>query len=264
MGLARMVGMTGTVGKVCPLAERGLGRGAMKAQFGLSHSLCSTQSAGGFNGQPIGGWLVGLNGQHWGEDFRVCQGTHAIGSGYNSNICITHPGISVRHAEITVESGAVSLRDLGGRDGMFVNGQNVSSAQILDGDEIGIGSAHFIFRTATRMEPGYKPTLRPRPQSSLFRNETPKRICLGWLVGLYGAYTGQDFRLIAGDNHFGSAPGLELSMVDAKLAPRSGHFAVAPGDCVLIQGKGPNPSRRPLLDSDEVHIGSHSFFVKIL
>jgi len=252
------------MGKVCPLAERGLGRGAMKSQFGLSHSLCSTQSAGGFNGQPVGGWLVGLNGQHWGEDFRVCNGDHVIGSGYSSNICLTHPGVSARHAEITVDAGAVSLRDLGSRDGLSVNGQAVSSAQILDGDEIGIGPARFIFRTALRMEPGYKPTLRPRPTTSPFRNDTPKRLCLGWLVGLYGSYVGQDFRLVSGDNRFGSERDLELTLVDAKLAPRSGYFAVAPGECVLIQGDAANPTRRPLLDSDEVQIGSHSFFVKIL
>ena len=252
------------MGKVCPLAERGLGRGAMKSQFGLSHSLCSTQSAGGFNGQPVGGWLVGLNGQHWGEDFRVCNGDHVIGSGYASNICLTHPGVSVRHAEITVDAGAVSVRDLGSRDGLSVNGQSVSSAQILDGDEIGIGSARFMFRTALRMEPGYKPTFRPRPAATPFRNDTPKRLCLGWLVGLYGPYVGQDFRLVSGHNRYGSERDLEVTLVDAKLAPRSGYFAVAPGECVLIQGNAANPTRRPLLDSDEVQIGSHSFFVKIL
>ncbi len=252
------------MGKVCPLAERGLGRGAMKSQFGLAHSLCSTQSAGGFNGQSVGGWLVGLNGQHWGEDFRICNGTHSIGSGYKSNICLTHPDVSVRHAEISIESGAVSLHDLGGRDGLLVNGQQITSAQLLDGDEIGIGAARFIFRTALRMEPGYKPTLRPRPASSTFRNEAPKRVCLGWLVGLYGPYAGQDFRLVSGDNEFGSERDLELTLVDSKLAQRSGYFAVASGECVLIQGNGTNPTRRPLLDSDEVQIGSHSFFVKIL
>ena len=252
------------MGKVCPIAERGLGRGAMKSQFGLLHALCSTQSAGGFNGQPVAGWLVGLNGQHWGEDFRICTGTHVIGSAFTSNICLTHPGISTRHAEISIDPGAASIRDLGARDGVFVNGQQISSAQILDGDEISFGAARFVFRTSARREPGYRPTLRPRPESSAFRNETPKRVCLAWLVGQYGPYSGQDFRLVSGENFFGSEEGLEVSLVDSKLASRAGHFAVAPGECVLILGGNGSSSRRPLLDSDETQIGSHGFYLKIL
>ncbi|MEY4629923.1 MAG: hypothetical protein RIQ81_43 [Pseudomonadota bacterium] len=249
--------------RVCPLAERGLGRGAMKAQFGLSHTLCSTQSAAGFNGQPVAGWLVGMNGQHWGEDFRLCVGSLVIGSGYQSNLCVTYPGVSGRHAEIIVDVAGSSIRDLGSRDGTFVNGHQVTTAQILDGDEIAFGPARFIFRTATKFDPGYKPVLRPRPASPVFRNENRKRLCEGWIVGQYGPYAGQDFRLLTGDNFFGAAPGLEVSLVDAKLSPRAGHLAMGNGGCVLVFGSGANPVRRVLQDSDEVQIGSHNFYVKI-
>lgn len=254
----------GIVAKVCPLAERGLGRGAMKSQFGLSHTLCSTQSAGGFNGQPVCGWLVGLNGQHWGEDFRVCSGTHAIGSAFTSSVCLTHPGVSSRHAEFLVEPGAASVRDLGSREGLFVNGQRVSSAQVLDGDEIAFGGARFIFRSATRFDPGYQPVLRPRPASPSFKNERPKRTCHAWIIGQFGPYAGQDFRLLTGENHFGSAQALELTLVDSKLAAHAGCFVAAPGECVLVSGNGEGATRRPLLDSDEVQLGSHGFYVKIL
>jgi hypothetical protein len=236
----------------------------MKSQFGLSHALCSTQSAGGFNGQSVSGWIVGLNGQHWGEDFRICDGSHVIGSAFTSNICITHPGISSRHAEIIIDPGAASVRDLGAREGLFVNGQQVSSAQVLDGDEIALGAARFVFRASARREPGYRPTLRPRPDGPAFRSEKPKRVCQAWLVGQYGPYAGQDFRLVTGENYFGSQEGLEITLVDSKLAPRAGHFAVDAGECVLIFGGNGSSTRRPLLDSDEVQIGSHGFHVKIL
>jgi pSer/pThr/pTyr-binding forkhead associated (FHA) protein len=251
--------------KVCPLAERGLGRGAMKAQFGLSHILCSTQSAAGFNGQPVGGWLVGLNGQHWGEDFRLCAGSLVIGTGYQSNICVTYPGLSTRHAEFVVQPGAFSLRDLGSREGTFVNGQQVSTAQILDGDEISFGQARFIFRNAAKFDPGYKPVLRPRPAVPVFRNESNKRLCAGWIVGQYGPYAGQDFRLLTGENLFGSASGLEISLVDAKLPPRGGYLGLASGgNCLMVHGGGVHPVRRVLQDSDEIQIGSHNFYVKLL
>ena len=251
--------------KVCPLAERGLGRGAMKAQFGLSHTLCSTQSAAGFNGQPVAGWLVGLNGPHWGEDFRLCPGSLVVGTGYHSNLCVTYPGVSTRHAEMVVDNAGFALRDLGSREGTFVNGQQVSTAQLLDGDEVAFGQARFILRSAAKFEPGYKPVLRPRPAAAAFRNDSNKRLCAGWIVGLYVPYAGQDFRLLTGDNFFGSATGLEVSLVDAKLSPRGGHFAIAPGsECVLVHGSGAHPVRRIMQDSDEVQIGSHNFYMKLL
>lgn len=250
--------------RVCPLAERGLGRGAMKSQFGLSHILCSTQSAGGFNGQQVCGWLIGLNGHHWGEDFRLCEGSHSVGAGYDMDICLTNPGVSARHAKIQITPEGATINDSGSREGLQVNGQELATAQLFDGDELAFGAARFLFRLARRQEPGYRPTMRPRPAAPEFKTEVKKRLCHGWLVGMYGAYAGQDFRLLSGDNHFGTRQGIEISLVDAKLQPHAGYFAVGSGECVLIQGDAKQPSRRPLLDSDEVQIGSHQFYIKIL
>lgn len=252
------------MGKVCPLAERGLGRGAMKSQYGLSHTLCSTQSAGGFNGSQVCGWLVGLNGQHWGEDFRLCEGSHTVGAGFNMDICLTNPGISSYHAKIQISTEGASINDAGSRDGLQVNGQQVATAQLFDGDEVAFGDARFTFRLAARFDPGYRPELRPRPTGAAFKTEVKKRTCHGWIVGMYGPYAGQDFRLLSGDNYFGSGHGLELSFVDAKLHPKAGCLAVGPGECIFIFGDTNQVSRRPLLDSDEIQIGSHQFYVKIL
>lgn len=63
-----------------------------------------------------------------------------IGRAPESHLVLTHPFISRRHAEITIEDNQFVIRDMGSRHGTYVNGQLITLHQLHPGDLIKFGS----------------------------------------------------------------------------------------------------------------------------
>ncbi len=64
----------------------------------------------------------------------------------NVSLVLDHPRVSRRHAEVSVRSGRVSLRDLGSSNGTFVNGVRIDGYRVLQVDDrIDIGPYSFRF-----------------------------------------------------------------------------------------------------------------------
>jgi len=55
------------------------------------------------------------------------------------DLCMPHPNVSKNHAMVTRQDGEISIRDLGSRNGTYVNGVRISQARLHNGDEIQIG-----------------------------------------------------------------------------------------------------------------------------
>lgn len=90
---------------------------------------------------------------------EVNGGTHAvpstgsvIGRGSEADIKIDDPGISRRHAEVSVHRNGgdvtVSVVDLDSTNGVVLNGHRVTSAVVADGSEIRLGNTVLIVRIA--------------------------------------------------------------------------------------------------------------------
>ena len=62
-------------------------------------------------------------------------------SGTVDHLQLADRTVSGRHAEITVDSGHVVVRDLGSSNGTFVNGVGISSHRLTSGDKVEFGSA---------------------------------------------------------------------------------------------------------------------------
>lgn len=76
-------------------------------------------------------------------------GTLVLGRGAEATVQLSDTGISRRHAEVRVagdEGELVELVDLDSTNGTRVNGRRVSSAILLDGDVIGLGTTELIYR----------------------------------------------------------------------------------------------------------------------
>ncbi|WP_028709157.1 FhaA domain-containing protein [Propionicicella superfundia] len=75
-----------------------------------------------------------------------------IGRGTESDLRINDPGISRRHAQITVtgrgEDTSVLIEDLGSTNGIIVNGQKVARATLTKGTRIEIGSTRLVVQDA--------------------------------------------------------------------------------------------------------------------
>lgn len=75
-----------------------------------------------------------------------------IGRGTEADLRINDPGISRRHAQITVSGTGsdqqLAIEDLGSTNGILVNGQKVARANLTKGTRIEIGSTRLLITTA--------------------------------------------------------------------------------------------------------------------
>jgi DNA-binding winged helix-turn-helix (wHTH) protein len=69
------------------------------------------------------------------------EGAHVLGRDPDAEIFLSSPGVSRRHALITISAGLAAIADLGSKNGTFVGDQRVDGSRSLnDGDIIGVGS----------------------------------------------------------------------------------------------------------------------------
>jgi hypothetical protein len=80
------------------------------------------------------------------QEFDLPRGTTVIGRSLDCNLTIEDPLVSRQHASIRVDEEGGSVEDMGSRNGVRVNGQQVRSATPLqDGDRVRIGTQDFVF-----------------------------------------------------------------------------------------------------------------------
>jgi len=81
-----------------------------------------------------------------GRQFLLTARVIALGRHPNCDVYVPDRRASRRHAEISWDGEACTLRDLGSANGTFFNGRRIATPQVLhDGDEIAIASAVFTF-----------------------------------------------------------------------------------------------------------------------
>lgn len=78
---------------------------------------------------------------------RLGEGEHILGRDPDAEILLDSPGVSRRHARLTISAGRARIEDLGSKNGTFVDGRRVDRPRVLaDGDTIGVGSVKLTFR----------------------------------------------------------------------------------------------------------------------
>jgi DNA-binding winged helix-turn-helix (wHTH) protein len=93
-------------------------------------------------------------------------GEHVLGRDPDVEIYLDSPGVSRRHARITIAAGRATIEDLGSKNGTFVGEQLVHGSRLLsDGDIIAIGSLKLALKvleapesTATETNPAQRLT----------------------------------------------------------------------------------------------------------
>jgi hypothetical protein len=80
-----------------------------------------------------------------------------IGRGNEAELRIDDPGISRRHAQISLteaEAGTVvTVKDLGSTNGVILNGHRVEASQVTDGSEIRLGNTVIVIRVTPHSTP---------------------------------------------------------------------------------------------------------------
>lgn len=86
--------------------------------------------------------LKAMSGAISGKMFLV-DGTTVLGRDPGCDIVITGPHVSRRHAEISIRSGHLWVKDLGSSNGSYLNGKRTEEAQLKHGDEVKFDAVTF-------------------------------------------------------------------------------------------------------------------------
>jgi DNA-binding winged helix-turn-helix (wHTH) protein len=88
------------------------------------------------------GWLV------WGETITpLVEGETILGRTAEAGMRFDIPGVSRRHARVSVVGEQVTLEDLGSTNGTHLRGEKIMQpVRLIDGDEIRLGPVRIVFR----------------------------------------------------------------------------------------------------------------------
>lgn len=97
--------------------------------------------------KPAVGWVVVLNGELRGRDFRLVDGKNTIGTAADCDVVLTDPYLSSKHAVIRHENGIFTLVDLDSTNGTFLNERKCAKDDLIDNDKIRLGRTELKFKS---------------------------------------------------------------------------------------------------------------------
>jgi len=97
--------------------------------------------------KPVVGWVVILNGELRGRDFRLVDGKNYMGTAADCDVVLTDPYLSSKHTVIRHENGTFTISDLDSTNGTFVNDRRITKYDIIDNDKIRLGRTELKFKS---------------------------------------------------------------------------------------------------------------------
>jgi pSer/pThr/pTyr-binding forkhead associated (FHA) protein len=88
--------------------------------------------------------LLVIGGPRRGSGIHLSVDEVTVGRHSSNKIVISDPALSRRHFSILKEAGVFRLRDLGSRNGTFVNDERVRECILEDGDQVRTGGSNFV------------------------------------------------------------------------------------------------------------------------
>jgi len=226
-----------------------------------------------------------------GREFVLKQGVNTIGR-QDTDVLLSHPTVSRRHAQITVEENRCVLEDVGSTNGTMINGRQIEQGkaeELSDGDEIIFGSVRLRFENPSAacektpdeadVEPSQESASEPEAgeaeetEAPEAPQEAEPEPAQSPAVARLVAQTGESYLLREGDNRIGRRPDNDIVLTDPYV---SGHHAVISvcggeisitdvgstnGTSVAGEEIAPNESRVINID-DEIVLGRTIFTLK--
>jgi len=81
-----------------------------------------------------------------GRVYPITAPVTVIGRGTEADVIVDDIGVSRRHAEVRVEGNHLVVADLGSTNGTFVDGERITTAEVVDGSQIKIGRSTLVIR----------------------------------------------------------------------------------------------------------------------
>jgi Mg-chelatase subunit ChlD len=94
-------------------------------------------------------WLVATDGPMRSREFRIVKPEVVIGRGADADVRLSDDNRTSRHHAKLVQAqpGRFRIVDMASRNGLRVNGQDVTQAELQDEDVIEIGGSHLVFKS---------------------------------------------------------------------------------------------------------------------
>ena len=106
---------------------------------------------------PILPLLIAEAGPERGREITVPEGEISLGRSSENDVCLVDPILSRHHCRISFHGGVLLVEDLDSANGTLVNGDEVKTAELHDGDTVTIGD------TVLRVRHAPKRTAPPAP-----------------------------------------------------------------------------------------------------
>ena len=97
--------------------------------------------------KPVVGWVVILNGELRGRDFRLVDGRNTMGTAADCDVVLTDPYLSSKHTVIRHENGTFTISDMDSTNGTYVNERKITKYDIIDNDKIRLGRTELKFKS---------------------------------------------------------------------------------------------------------------------
>lgn len=97
--------------------------------------------------KPCVGWVVVLNGELRGRDFRLVDGKNTLGTAADCDVVLTDPYLSSKHAVIRHENGTFTLVDLDSTNGTYLNERRCTKDDMIDNDKVRLGRTELKFKS---------------------------------------------------------------------------------------------------------------------
>jgi DNA-binding NtrC family response regulator/pSer/pThr/pTyr-binding forkhead associated (FHA) protein len=175
----------------------------------------------------------------------LAQGDNRIGSHPDNEIVIAEPYISRHHAVLRIASARVAVEDLGSRNGTFVNGDRVTTADLAAGDRLHLGPLVLQLETMdsgdTRLAiqlGGPAAARAPDPTAALFESTRPATPRSGSVYWRWVEVANRLTALLAGEQ--GPAGAAALAEVTAGLGARGACLVswAGRGEPVVVHASG--------------------------
>jgi pSer/pThr/pTyr-binding forkhead associated (FHA) protein len=99
-------------------------------------------------------WQIVINGPgYFDTAYELPEGLTYVGRADNNDIVLSGDQVSRRHVKIEVAAGALTVQDMGSRNGTKLNGQRVEGPfKVKVGDTVGVGENSLAVRQPTAAE----------------------------------------------------------------------------------------------------------------
>ena len=142
-----------------------------------------------------------MQGKRAGKEIAIPLGRFLVGRGTDSHLQLKSDSVSRAHCQLSVKDDRVKVKDLGSRNGTHVNGKQVTSCLLNDGDELRVGKMGFIVvvETAVAVVNGEQPVTPSTDEKAPIRSLNPSESddISAWLEGdeLDGGPDTQQFQM---------------------------------------------------------------------